>query len=311
MTPFVSVIIATRDRAHLLAQTLEALGRQTWPLDRLEVVVADNGSRDGTRAVVDGAGRIDRVVRYLHVPEAGKSRAVNAALGEARGDLIVFTDDDVLPHRAWIERLVASFDGSGVDFVAGRILPRWEAAPPRWLSRAVFGVLAVPDNGESPQLIGDTDSRVMPIGANMAVRAGVIARIGGLRTDLGKLDGTLRTGEDHEFFLRMLARGFRGRYEPTAVVHHWVPRNRLTTRYFRRWMYQNGRDVARLAGSYPSSTRRLLGLPRYLWRDAIVNAWRMVHRSAAADSAAAFAAALRIVWFAGYASETLHLRGRV
>ena len=55
MKPLVSVVIATRDRAALLAQTLDALARQTRPHDRLEILIADNGSTDGTRATVEAA----------------------------------------------------------------------------------------------------------------------------------------------------------------------------------------------------------------------------------------------------------------
>ena len=184
MKPLVSVVIATRDRAALLAQTLDALGRQTWPHDRLEVVVADNGSTDGTRATVESAAaRPDMpAVLYLSVDEPGKSFAVNAALALARGAILAFTDDDVLPEPAWIERLVAAFDETGADFVAGRILPRWEASPPSWLSPALYGVLAIPESGNLRQAIPSSDNALMPIGANMAVRAEVIAGIGGSAT---------------------------------------------------------------------------------------------------------------------------------
>jgi glucosyl-dolichyl phosphate glucuronosyltransferase len=300
--PLVSVIVATRDRATLLAATLEALARQTWSRDRLEIVVADNGSTDATRAVVAAAaGRPDAPrLAYLSVMAPGKSFAVNAALAEAHGDILAFTDDDVRPEPAWIERLAAALAETGAAFVAGRIRPIWEAEPPAWLSSALYGVLAVPDNGDTRRPIASAAGGVMPIGANMAVTAEVIARIGGLRTDLGKLDGTLRTGEDHEFFLRMLASGFRGVYEPTAVVHHWVPRTRLTQDYFRRWMYQNGRDVAHLGDPDGQRAARLLGVPRYLWREAAGHAVRAFPRWRSSNPAARFAAALRLVWFEGY-----------
>ena len=312
MKPLVSVVIATRDRAALLAQTLEALSRQTWPHDRLEVLVADNGSTDGTRATIEGAAaRPDMpAVVYLSVDEPGKSFAVNAALARARGAILALTDDDVLPEPAWIERLVAAFDETGADFVAGRILPRWEASPPAWLSPALYGVLAIPESGNDRQAIPSPGNSVMPIGANMAVRSEVIARIGGLRTDLGKLEGTLRTCEDHEFFLRMLGAGFRGTYEPTAVAHHLVARNRLVAGYFQRWMYQNGRDVASLGAPDGKQVSRLLGIPRYLWRETAWHASRALRCSIAGDRRAALAAALRVVWFAGYVRETVRLRAR-
>jgi GT2 family glycosyltransferase len=235
------------------------------------------------------------------VPRPGKSHAVNAALAIARGDLIAFTDDDVQPGPGWIDALVRAVEESGVDFVAGRILPIWEAPPPRWMSPALYGVLAVPDNGDARLDISATArSAAMPIGANMAVRSSVIARIGGLRTDLGKLAGSLRTGEDHEFFLRLLHAGCRGVYEPSALVRHLVPAHRLERSYFRQWLYQNGRDVARLERAYPAPTPFLFGVPRYLWRQFAAHLVAAAGAAVRGDDAKRFASSLRVLWFAGY-----------
>ena len=302
---FVSVILATRNRAALLSETLDALVRQQWPRDRFEVVVADNGSTDSTRAVVTAAAAREDApsIRYLHVAEPGKSSAVNAAFAIARGDLFALTDDDVVAEPVWIDRLAAAFEDPRVDFAAGRILPRWEVAPPLWLSPALHGVLAIPDNGTAPLDIDREHQRVMPIGANMAVRANVVHRVGGLRQDLGKLEGTLRTGEDHEFFCRMIHAGCRGLYQPSALVRHWVPRERLDRAYFRRWLYQNGRDVAKLESAYDTGTRMLLGVPRYLWRQAVSDAARASYALLAWNERARVAGMLRLVWFGGYLRE--------
>jgi glycosyltransferase involved in cell wall biosynthesis len=307
MTPFVSVIIATRNRAERLAETLDALARQHWPRDRFQIVVADNGSSDSTAAVVEAAcARLDvPSIRYLFVAALGKSSAVNAALAHAHGDLLAFIDDDVLPAPTWIDRLAGAVAETGADFVAGRILPRWEEAPPSWMSPALYGVLAIPDNGERRLAIEAGGSvNIIPIGANLAVRAAVVDRVGGLRTDLGKLEGTLRTGEDHEFFLRMLAAGCRGTYEPTAVVRHWVPAERLKRSYFRRWLHQNGRDVARLEAGYILGIRRFMGAPRHLWRQAAVDALRMIRAVLTIDEKTRVAQVSRLFWFAGYLRES-------
>jgi glucosyl-dolichyl phosphate glucuronosyltransferase len=303
--PFISVIIATRNRAALLGRTLDALAAQQWPRDRFEIVVADNGSTDDTASIVrDAAGRAGfPAVQYLMIAEAGKSRAVNAALGCARGDVLAFTDDDVTPDRDWLERLAAALRG-GADFVAGRIFPVWETPPPRWMSPALHGVLAVPDNGPDPlDIVPGRAENVMPIGANMAVTRAIVNRIGGLRVDLGKLEGSLRTGEDHEFFLRMLAAGFRGVYEPSAIVHHWVPRERLTRDYFRRWLYQNGRDVAQLEAHAAGPRPHVLGVPQYLWAQGVADLYRTLKCGLAGDAAGRFAAATRLLWVAGYVRE--------
>jgi glycosyltransferase involved in cell wall biosynthesis len=302
-----SVVIATRNRHALLATTLDALAVQEWPCERFEVIVADNGSTDDTPRVVESASRRrgGPLMRYLFVSEPGKSAAVNQALAMAAGDLIALTDDDVRPEPDWLPRLAQAFDETGADFVAGRVRPAWEAPPPAWLSPAIYGVLAIPDNGDERLAITADDHHVVPIGANMAVRRTVIEQIGGLRADLGKLDGSLRTGEDHEFFLRMLHSGLVGVYEPAAVVHHRVGAERLDRRYFRGWLYQNGRDVAQLAQLYPQERiSHLLGTPRYMWRQAASDVAAMIAASVRRDPAARFRACGRLVWFAGFLRQS-------
>jgi glycosyltransferase involved in cell wall biosynthesis len=302
-----SVVIATRNRQALLADALDAIAAQEWPAAAVEVIVADNGSTDRTSAVVADFSRRPGVpfVRYLFVAEPGKSTAVNRALALASGDLVALTDDDVRPEPSWLRALAAAFDETGADFVAGRIHPAWESPPPAWLSPSLYGVLAVPDNGSERIAITPDHHQVVPIGANMAVRRAVVRRLGGLRVDLGKLEGTLRTGEDHEFFLRMLHAGCRGVYEPAAVVHHRVGAERLHRRYFRQWLHQNGRDVARLEADYPPvPCRRLLRAPGYLWRRAAGDAAGVVKAAARRDPAGQFGSSARLVWFAGYLRET-------
>jgi glucosyl-dolichyl phosphate glucuronosyltransferase len=304
MAPTFSIVIATKNRAALLAETLDALVGQQWPRDRFEILIADNGSTDNTLLAVERAATSKGAPRivYRFIPTPGKSHAVNALFKEVSADTIALTDDDVLPEPTWLAALAASFDETGADFVAGRILPRWEAEPPAWLSAPLYGVLAIPDNGERRLTLGpDADGRdIIPVGANMAVRTAVVRSIGGLRHDLGKLSGTLRTGEDHEFFLRMLAAGYRGIYEPAALVRHFVPRERLERSYFRRWLYQNGQDVARLEAEHTGGVRRLFGVPRYLWRQAAGDAVTMVKAGMAGDSRGRFAASTRLIWFGGY-----------
>jgi len=151
--------------------------------------------------------------------------------------------------------------------------------------------------------VAGDDGDVMTVGANMAVRTSVVRRIGGFRHDLGKLSGTLRTGEDHEFVLRMMGAGYRGVYEPAARVRHFVPRERLNRQYFRRWLYQNGQDVSRLESAYARETRRLLGIPRYLWRRAALDTLSMMKAGVAGNERERFAASTRLIWFSGYVRD--------
>ena len=260
----VSVIIATHNRRQLLAETLDALALQDWPPDGFEVLVVDNASTDGTSDAVAAvaAARPLPTVRLLHEERPGKSHAVNRAVAAARGAILACTDDDVRPDPGWVRAIAEAMEETGADFVVGRIRPRWETAPPAWISPRLYGVLAVPDNGPDRfEIRTGLNEHAMPIGANMAVRADVVGRIGGWRADLGKLRDTLRSGEDHEFYLRMLAAGMRGIYEPRASVAHFVPAERLRRAYFLRWLHDNGRVVSAIEREFPTTSRYVLGVP--------------------------------------------------
>lgn len=300
----ISVVIATYNRRPLLERTLRALEQQRVPRDRFEVVVANNGSTDGTAELLaDAQARRAIDLRVVDVAEPGKSVALNAAFPHARGGILAFTDDDVVPEPGWLAAIERAFEAPEVDFVAGRILPRWEAPPPPWLSPALYGVIAVADGGTERRVIDSTASGIMPIGTNLALRRRVMERLGGWRTDLGKLRGTLRTGEDHELFVRMLRAGCRGIYEPDARVGHLVPAARLDQRYFREWFHGNGRVVALLEDDYPTTRRYLLGVPGYLWRAAARDAGALLRASALRRPADRFASAVRLRWFAGYVRQ--------
>lgn len=297
----ISVLIATRDRAPLLAATLDALAVQQWP-GPYEVLVVDNGSKDATRSVVEtAAARSTAPVLYRHEPRPGKSHALNTAVLHAHGDLLVLTDDDVLPGPNWLAAYAHAFENPTLDFAAGRILPLWEAQPPRWMSPALYGVLAIPDGGTVRLPLGKRlNDHIMPIGANMAIRRQVIDRVGGWNPDLGKLLNTLRTGEDHEFALKMTKANLRGMYEPDAWVRHRVPADRLTRAYFRRWFFDNGTIVAGFEPLFPTTTHYVLGVPRYLWRQALGSCASVIRGAATADPKRVAAGEMRVLWLAGY-----------
>jgi glycosyltransferase involved in cell wall biosynthesis len=302
----ISVIIASRDRAHLLASTLDALSSQEWPGCPFEILVVDNASVDETRAVVAAAaGHAAPPIVYLREEKPGKSHALNTAAAHARGELLVLTDDDVLPSQGWLRAYVRAFAETGADYAVGRILPLWETPPPRWLSPALYGALAVPDGGTRRLPIAKgVNEHVMPLGANMAVRRHVLDRVGGWNPDLGKLQGTLRTGEDHEFALKMLGAGFTGVYEPDASVHHRVQSDRLRLAYFQRWFYDNGTIEAYLEQNYPSTNQYWLNVPRYLWRQLVNDLFGTASAILTGDMRRLTAREMRLTWFVGY------LRGR-
>jgi len=192
------VVVATRDRPHLLAGCLDALAATLGPDD--ELLVVDSAGRTGA------TGRLcaERGVRVLRASEPGTSRARNAGWRATSAELVAFTDDDCLPAPDWAQVLRTALDTA--DLVTGRVLP----------DRAVAAPVSVLDDLRGRDL---TVADLPGHGACCAVRRSLLARVGGFDERLGP--GTpLRAAEDGDLFGRVLAAGGRGRYAPEAVVVH-------------------------------------------------------------------------------------------
>ncbi|RPJ77007.1 MAG: glycosyltransferase, partial [Acidobacteria bacterium] len=279
----ISVLICTYNRAERLEETLAAFGSVRIPDgSRVEMVVVDNHSTDATAAV------LARHARRLPFPmitavetRQGKSFALNTGLALATGEIVALTDDDVVPDAAWLEGIARAFRRPGLTFAFGKVLPRWEQPPPpRLLTReaqAIWGPLALVDYGDRevryvPDRFG---ADRFPIGANLAFTRAALRRVGGWRNDLGKVDNSLIAGEDYEIFHRLRRAGlFNGLYDPSIVVHHFVPASRVSRRYFRRWFYWNGRTIARMLPDYYDGldfrqVPLVAGVPRFLYRQAL------------------------------------------
>lgn len=238
----ISVIIATYTRAALLDECLQHLARQPFaPGD--EVIVVDNGSKDHTQDVVKAhQARFPVPLHLLYEPKPGKSHALARSLTVAKSDVLGFLDDDVNVEHTWLDVVRDTMRDPEIALMGGRVVPRWEPSVPQWM-RAVsaepsrlwapLGLL------EYPKDVVQLGPRTV-LGANMAVRREVLEAVGGFATHLGKLRGTLLSGEDHELCLRVQRAGLRAVYVPSAIVHHWVPAERTRVGYFVNWFYWSG-----------------------------------------------------------------------
>ena len=168
----VSVVFATRNRAASLTQVLERFTMLIPPANGWKLIVIDNGSTDGTLALLRAySDRLPLVA--LSEPRAGKNRALNAALPHFEGALVVLTDDDVLPERDWLLRLEQSAqDHPEASLFGGTVLPHWSTPRPPWLTETAvpFSVLYA-----QQKRAGGACSCDAIFGPNMAVRASVFA----------------------------------------------------------------------------------------------------------------------------------------
>lgn len=266
----VSVIVCTRERPDDLRACLESL----MALDPApaEVVVVDNAPRsDATRAVVEDFPQAE----YVLEPRPGLSVARNTGLRHTHCPLVAFTDDDVLVHTRWLDRLRFAFSDPVVMAVTGLVLPAELETRAQFLferNHAGFG-------WGFRRLDFDADffdqmrRYAAPVwqlgaGANMAFRRRVFDELGGFDERLGA--GASGCSEDSEIWYRILARGWNCRYEPAAVVHH-VHRREQGGLDDQMYQYMRGHITSLLAQyemhRHPGNLRRaFLTLPGYYAR---------------------------------------------
>jgi GT2 family glycosyltransferase len=300
----ITVLIATYNRAAHLEQCLQSLAVQRFePGD--EVLIVDNASTDHTRAVVQKAsGWFPVALRYFHESSPGKSNALVLGVAHAAGDVLALTDDDVLVAADWIEAVREGMRDASIALTGGRVEPRWETSPPRWLQlqdRRGYSVLAAPlallDYGAERDVLDERSA----LGANMAVRRAALDEIGGFPASLGKLRGTLLSGEDRYVCERLRDAGHRCVYSPAMVVRHWVPKARTRLWYFARWFFWSGITNSALDGAERTpGLRTLLGVPVYLLKRLAAGSVAAVAAAVTGRFATAVEHGVAVAFAAGY-----------
>lgn len=239
--PFTSIIVSTRDRSDSLRSALQSLVSQTYPM--YEILVVDNAPQTDatTRLIQDEFA--DRV-RYIREDQPGLAVARNAGVQQALGEILAFTDDDVVADPNWLLKLVGAFHcADDVACVTGMIFPMELETPAQaWFEeyggfnkgyqRRVFDLH---ENRLDHTLYPYTVGR-FGTGANMAFTADFLKEIGGFDPATGT--GTpAMGGDDLAAFFEVIARGHQLVYEPAAVVYH---RHRRDYQNLRRQTYGYG-----------------------------------------------------------------------
>lgn len=307
-----TLLIATYNRAALLGETLDSIrrlrmnGRRRW-----EVLVVDNNSTDGTRAVVERHAMDFPVpLRYLFEPRQGRSSALNAGIAASHAAIIAMTDDDVRVEPGWLDAACDALDDASIAYAGGPVTPIWESPPPRWLDLTrgdLWGTIAIQNHGDRAFVY--EDARKVPLGANMAARRAMFASIGGFRADLGRSSGRLVLGQEvPELLMRARTAGLRGMYLPAMRVHHHIPSTRLTRAYFRKWWFGKGVSRSALDRMQPITelgvdlreTPHILRVPRYMYGTAARDLARGAAHLLRGRPAGAFRHEMMLMFFAGY-----------
>lgn len=223
MSVSLSLIICTRDRAAHLRPTLAAMAQMNLPANA-EIILADNGSSDETKKVweenIPALQTAGFATHYVFDARRGQCHARNSGLAKARGEVIVFTDDDVRPARDWLAQLCTPILRGACDGVCGavRFAPHLRRD---WMTSLQRGWLASTEDEEK-----ESGAPGRLIGANMAFSRRVLERVPAFDTELGP--GQLGFCDDILFSLQLKEAGFKLGANWNAKVEHHFDESRLS-----------------------------------------------------------------------------------
>jgi GT2 family glycosyltransferase len=245
--------VPTFGRPTLLDRTLRSLAACHRPPEYRETVVIENGPQSGAEGVVRRAANL-LPVRYMHVAPANKSAALNALLESCGDSLYVFTDDDVRVEPTLLDDYVrfANEHGPGTYF-GGPALIDYEEEPPSWLK----SYLPASARGWQWNQASNTVDRPVLLGFNWAAFGSDLKAVGGFDPQRGPGSPTGSTGQESDMQRRLLARGLRGIYVPTAKVWHYVPRERCTPEWTIERNYRQGVERGRITAAEQKSRGKI------------------------------------------------------
>ena len=257
----VTVAICTWNRADLLNQTLSKMRELHVPDDvEWELLIVNNKCTDSTDEVIARYSDALPICR-LFESKPGLSNARNCAIDHANGDLLLWTDDDVLVEKDWLHAYIcAAKNWPDVSFFGGTVNPWFENTPPKWVSMHLHqlqGTYAIRQLGDSVRLFQEGEA---PFGANMAFRTST-QKAYRYNQALGRSGTNMISGEESSLFKDMRRDGHQGLWVGTAVVQHFIPSDRLTAQYISAYFSGISRTRVRQTGTPDLPT--LFGMPRH------------------------------------------------
>lgn len=229
----ISVIISTYNRAPLLKRALHALAFQTFETSRFEIIVVDDGSFDDTKKICNKMCQLLPNIRCIYLKNnIGKPSALNRAIKSAKGENLLFIDDDCIARKDWVERLSNAIESKPI--VAGAVESPFTNYIKLCHNIANFHTFMQRRKADSIEFIA---------GANMGIKRHVLE-------DLNYFQEGRRVAFDTEFILRARTKAYNIYFDADAVVTH-DPEN-LTLKKVLNYSVEHASESILLRNQYQS-----------------------------------------------------------
>jgi glycosyltransferase involved in cell wall biosynthesis len=257
----ISIIICTYNREKYIYNILQSLAQNDLSSDLFEIVLINNNCTDQTKEKCIAFQKEYPHInfRYFIETKQGLSYARNRGIREAKGDLLIYVDDDALVNKEFLSSYFELFNKEpNVWAAGGPIIPIYETEPPKWMSfftqEMITGYLY---QGEK---IGKFKRRY-PGGGNAAYRKEVFDKTGCFNVELGRKKDNLAGAEEKDIFDKMNTLGMKFLYHPKAILYHIIPEIKTTNHYFNRLSLSIGHSerVRTLNTSKTKYLKRLFG----------------------------------------------------
>lgn len=275
--PLVSVCVPMRDEAGHIEACLEGFAEQEYPLDRLQVIVVDGGSTDGSRATVEALAATRPWIEVVDNPRRKAAAAFNCGMRAARGEVFCLFSAHGVPDTGYVNRSVAVLAETGVSGVGGR----YDHVGTDRASRAIGRAMVSPVGMASPHRFATERVEVDTI-SHPAYRLEDLAGV--------TFDESLERNSDYDFNWRLREAGATLLFDP-SVASVYRPRPSLTALGRQFWWY--GRWKERVVRRHPSSLKaRHLVAPAFVASLGVTGALAVTPagRRAVAVELAAYAA---------------------
>jgi len=236
----ISIVISTYNRQALLLSTIESVLEQDF--EYYEIIVVDNACSEDTKKIVESfkTNRYRRSIRYICEPNIGLHNARHAGAKAAKGNILLYIDDDVVADKNLLREIMVMYSDSAVGCVGGKILPKWEVTPPGWIGKFPKWYLSILDDEDGPKEVQ------WIYGCNFSIRRDLLFELGGFNPDaFGDPKMWWYRGDGEIGLLRKVhMMGKKVIYNPHALVWHFIPKIRLTVDYFRERAFKSGIEAS-------------------------------------------------------------------